>query len=260
MRPLSHPGTGRRSRSISLARGAAGAVTLVAALAVLNGCGGALVNEYYLLPTPRQTFIQDDFDWWDDGLWSFDVEEGYPYGLDVQGGHFIAAEARQFARTQDPVPTNIEIRTEWEVWSPDATPIGDNGDTFDFRVMLDTSQSGGYVPAGIRVELKLFEGGVDDRLTITDDASGSTATAANPTVGSTGGTLKATFRRDASPPTVAAQVYDRSGVLLLETELTLAEQWDRDAHLMLQASGYYTGVGTEARALDSVHGLSVEGL
>lgn len=256
----SHPGTDRKSRPMSLARGAAGTVTFVAALAVLSGCGGALVNGYYLLPAAREAYISEEFEWWDDWRWNFDAEDGYPHALDVLGGYFVASDARQFARTWETLPTTLEVRAEWEVWSPDATPIRDNGDAFDFRIMLDTSDSLGYVPSGVRVELKLFDGGVDDRLTIIDDASGSSASVTNSTFGPTHGTIEATFRRGTNASTVSAAVYDRAGVLLLETALALDRRWQRDAHLMVEASAYNDGSLIEARAIDSVHALHVEGL
>lgn len=269
MRLPNHPGTNRRPRPISLsrrgvarrlARRAAAAALLAGALATLTACGGALVNGYYLLPAARTSYLFEEFEWWDDGLWNFDAEEGYAWALDVSGGYFIAADARQFARTWDPIPTTLDVRAAWEVWSPDATPIRDNNDEFDFRIVFDTSDSGGYVPSGVRVELKLFDGGIEDRLTITDDASGSTVSVANPTVAPTRGTIAATFRRNVDSPTVRAAVYDRMGDVLLEADLQLDEQWGHDTHLLVEASGFYDGVVTEARAIDSVHALRPEGL
>ena len=250
----------RRGVAGRLAGRVVAAALLAGALATLTGCRGALVNGYYLLPAAREAYIAEDFEWWDDGRWNFDAEDGYPWMLDVRGGYFIAGEARQFARTWAPIPTTLEARAEWEIWSPDATPIRDNGDEFDFRIMLDTSDSGGYVPSGVRVELKLFDGGTDDRLTIADDASGESVSATNATISPTRGTVHATFRRGVDASSVVAVVRDRTGAPFLEAELVLGERWEPDAHLLVQASAYFDGSLTEARAVDSVYALQLEGL
>jgi len=261
MRLLSHPGTSRSSRPISLSRRGAAAVVLASVLvAALAGCGGALVNGYYLLPAARTGYLYEEFDEQDDGRWSFDAEDGYPYALGVRGGYFVAADARQFARTSQPLSTTVDVHAAWEVWSPEATPIRDNTDEFDFRIMFDTSDSGGYDPSGIRVELKLFDGGTEDRLVIADDASGSSVSVTNPTTSPTRGTIYARFRRNTDASTVAVAVYDRAGTLLLEADLTLDEPWDQDEHLMVEASGYDDGTAIEVRALDFVRALRPEGL
>lgn len=235
-------------------------VALIAALAGLTGCNGALVNGYYLLPAAREAYIADDFEWREDGRWDFGAEEGYPDALDVRGGYFIAGEPRQFARTWEPLPTTLEVVAGWEVWSPDVTPIRDNGDAFDFRIMLDTSDTEGYAPSGIRVELKLLDGGIEDRLTITDDASGDSATVTGGPFGATRGTFGVTFRRGVDASSVVAAVRDRTGVPILETELALAERWERNAHLMVAASAYNDGSLVEARAYDAVYALRPEEL
>ena len=269
MRLPSRPGTDRSSGPISLARRgvtgrlarrAVAAALLAGALATLTGCRGALVNGYYLLPAAREAYIAEDFESSDEGRWSFDAEEGYQRRLEVVGGYLVAGEARQFARSEDRIPTTFEARAEWEVWSPDATTIRDNDDDFDFRIMLDTSDSGGDVPSNVRVELKLFDEGSEDRLTITDDASGQSVSATSSTIALTRGTIHATFRRGVDASSVSAVVRDRAGESFLEAELVLEDRWERDAYFTIAASAHVDGDLIEARAVDSVHALRLEEL
>ncbi|MFW6291595.1 MAG: hypothetical protein ACOC7V_04635 [Spirochaetota bacterium] len=249
----------RRGIAQRLAARALAAALLAGILATLAGCGGSLVNGYYLLPAPRTSYLYEEFDWWDDGRWNFDAEDGYPYALDVRGGYFVAAEARQFARTHNPIPTHVEVRTEWQIWSSDGTTVSDNGDTFDIRLVFDTSESGGYAPEGLRVELKVSPGS-QDTLTIADDTSGTSVTASAASVAPTQGTLRASFNRIADPPRITAQVHDGGGALLLEAELPVDDGWDRDLNLMIEASGLDTGTRVEARTVDSVYVLDPEGV
>ncbi|MFW5783462.1 MAG: hypothetical protein ACOCY8_02980, partial [Spirochaetota bacterium] len=207
-------------------------VTAALALLTLGGCGGAIVNGYYLLPTARTSYIYEDFGPDDSGEFELNAEQGYsPDGHDVVDGHFVAWLPRQFARTRGTYPTSLEVRVEWAIWSPDPmVPVSDNGEPFDFRIVLDSSDDG-LVPSGVWVSLKLFQAAIEDVLQVGDDASGSVATASRSTVEPTSASLRATFNRMADPPVISAKVVDSAGDVLLETSLPLDGGWPADARV-----------------------------
>lgn len=253
--PGSHrkPGDAADSHRTPLT-GLARALLLIVAT-VTASCSGALTNGLYLLPIGPQYYIVEDFVHPDEDFWRFDAEAGYdPGGHEVSGGYFLAGLPRQFLRSRDPVPGRIEVTVTWEIWPPEDVPppVEENYDSFDFRVLLDQSDSDGLEPSGVWASFKIGEFATDDSVTIANDVDGNTSYASQPTLLPTSGTFVVVFDANADPPTISATLIDRAALVLVQTELEVPGGWSGEPHLMVEASGHDDGIDLEFRAIDRV--------
>jgi hypothetical protein len=210
-----------------------------------GGCGGALVNGLYLLDTPRETYFTEHFDHWHDERWTYAWDSRVTTeAFRLEGGRFIAVGPRQQLLTNEPLPGHLEVWMDLEVWYANQSldpQLKSNGDVFDFRVLLDTSETFVDNPAMPSVQLKLYDtyATPTDVLAISSDAAqGITSSVSVASTGMAYGSLRVVFSRDSEPPAIHAAVYTSGST---EPVLQLSEQidapWSETARVLIDASG-----------------------
>ncbi len=224
-----------------------------------GGCRGALVNQLFLLETPRQAYLIDEL--YDGHRWWSGSADGYDEDHVFYGGYFIAKDHRQLIVTTDTYPGHLELRMKWEIWYSNESPAYDNGDSMDFAVALIDDESGGFEPVGPGVHVKLFSGGQagDDILAIVAPPGVAedpvfAFTEASPV---SNGTLVVLFDRRASPPMVSALLYGDSEAPRLVASMPAPDGWPQRVRVALSVSGR-NDITLEPRAIDSVHLLRPE--
>ena len=251
--------------------------TVVAGFAVLglSGCE-AVMNGLFFLETPRVALARTTFDWREDDWaygpgWGTDYHGSIvDYSYDIRNGYFVSYNGPHYAVTERTLSGDLEVRLEWELWYGYNPAQLDNFHAYDFRIVLDSSDSFGADPQGPAVELKLYDQNIPQAHYLrireaTGPDSAGTSTLNEPPATVIGGTLSAIFERHAAVPTISARVWDHSGTLIMEAVHEVPAGWRDDARVFVEAVGAYAVYdpgppihGLEARALDSVFVLRPE--
>ncbi|MFW6313367.1 MAG: hypothetical protein ACOC2N_05730 [Spirochaetota bacterium] len=241
----------RRSRAVIRA------VPLIVAAALLSACDGAVLNGLYFLETPRLTLVHHRFDRYDEWEWGYGPSED-AYG--IRDGYFISHNGPSFAVTNEVYPGDAEVILKWQLWDSYA-PVGeDNGFDYDFRIVLDSSESRGFEPRGPVVELKLFALDVDPTHALrvredVDPAARAAAKVNDPAIPTGRGTLHVVFRLHAEVPTITARALDEYGNPFLEVAHEVPGGWEEDVRFFVEAVGGYVSSPephVEPRVIDSV--------
>lgn len=264
--------SGRAPRSAGRHAGRSRCVPIALAILftlVATGCSGVLGSGYWFLETPRRAYLIEGFDEANQDVWEagpggptnyWDTPSNYSY--DVSGGYYISHNYRNFIITRESFPASVEIQLDWGVWTGPGALSLDNYDLFDFRVILDSSESDGYNPEGPIVELKLWEFGSNDILRVRDGVEPSTSLEeadVQPALGLTEGRMTVVFDPYGERARISATVEDIFGNVILQETLETDRVWADEARVMIEAVGYYyfdagppITVQSEARVLDAV--------
>ncbi len=254
----------RASRLLARTVVVAAAVVLVGTAA---GCDGALLNRLYLLETPRQAYLHEEFD--DVHRWRSGAADGFEPRHEFAGGYFVAHDHRQFIVTNEAYPGHLEIRMAWEIWCSSDTPAYDNDDDLDFQIALIDEAANENGPTGPVVTLKLFAGGAagadvvaisvyPDSDEVPDD---DPVVEVVPSAGVSSGVLVILYDLEADPPRVTVDLVDHAGNGLLNSARNIPAGWPDRVHVAILASGRPDPAfewSPEPRAIGSVYLLAPE--